>query len=365
MIDYTRRPGVPAEVLARVTNTLARWLPTDADASAVADWDRDAWLAAEWVVYWQNALPWLAARIRATSADVPDDVRDRLFAVDRDSRARTQAMLASAVELLEALREAGVEAIPLKGAALAPLYYPDPGLRPLADLDLLVQRKDVAAGVEVMKQLGYVFYSRSAEDEVYLRGIRKANVWAPDNVHPVEMHYTLREEYAGLAYELAPAVWSASRRQAYWGGAQARVPDPAILLHHVCAHATSDWLIQRGKVMQIGDVQRIAARMTGEDWSAFAAGLTPYGARFVYPALALTLRFASRAHPAGRHGLAAPAHAAGDCRTGRSGSSRSRRPSRIPPRAAASASASRGCWRGRASSGAGCGCARSSPAGGT
>jgi hypothetical protein len=299
MIDYEQRPAVPPDTLARVTNTLMRWLPSGGGAAALAGWDRDAWLAAEWVAYWQNALPWLVARARETGAAIPEEVRDRLLAIDRASRARTAAMLDSAVELLDALRGQGIAAMPLKGAALAPLYYPDPGLRPLADLDILIRPQDVARGVETLKRLGYAYYSRSAEDEVYLRGERKPMVWAPDNVHPVELHYALREEYAGLSCELAPALWAASRDQPYWGGSRARLPDPAALLHHVCAHAVSDWLIQRGKVMQIGDIQRIAARMTEPDWAAFSAGLTPSGARFVYPALAFTLKYASAPIPAG------------------------------------------------------------------
>jgi hypothetical protein len=298
MIDYNQRPAVPPDALARAANALTRWLPSRDDASVLSDWNRAEWLAAEWLAYWQNALPWLVARTAEAGAVIPGDIHDRLLAVDRASRARTAAMLDSAAELLDDLRRQGVEAMPLKGAALAPCYFPDPGLRPLADLDILIHPRDVAPAVATLLRLGYAYYSRSAEDEVYLRGERKAMVWAPDNVHPVELHYALREEYAGLSYELAPALWAASRDQPYWGGRQARLPDPPALLHHVCAHATSDWLIQRGKVMQIGDIQRIADRMSGEDWSAFAAGLPPSGARFVYPALAFTLKHAAAPVPA-------------------------------------------------------------------
>jgi hypothetical protein len=219
-------------------------------------------------------------------------VWERLTAVDAASRERTRRMLDGVVELLDALEDAGVAALPFKGAALAPLYYPDPLLRPLGDVDVLVRRADVERGVAVLRDLGYRFYSRSAEDEVYLRGERKANVWAPDNVHPVEMHYALREEYAGLAYDLAGEMWGSALRRPYWQGTTALVPDTPALLHHVCAHATSDWLIQRGRLMHLDDVRRLAARMDEASWDAFRAAVPPSGARFVYPILAFATRYA-------------------------------------------------------------------------
>jgi hypothetical protein len=244
-------------------------------------------------------VPWLAERIRATDAPVPADVRQRLFTLDQNNRDRTVVMLNSAAELLSALREEGIDGLPLKGAALAPLYYPDPQRRPMADLDILVKPQHIQRGVAVMQRLGYRFFSRSAEDEVYLRGERDPNnVWSPNNVQPVEMHYALREEYAGLAYDLADMMWHSSREQPYWRGVSARVPSPAALLHHVCAHATSDWLIQRGKVMQIDDIRKIAARMTPADWEEFTQSITHFGARFVYPAIALAMKYTAVAIPA-------------------------------------------------------------------
>ncbi|WP_420631504.1 nucleotidyltransferase family protein [Candidatus Leptofilum sp.] len=185
MQELNRRPQLPAAELMRVTNTLARWLP-GGEEPAIAAWSQAEWEAALWVVYWQNALPWLAVRVREEKVEIPKEVNGRLQAISRASRERTRRMLDSCTEILAAFQQAGIEVLLLKGAVLAPLYYPDPFLRPLADLDLLIRPKDVVASREIMlKKLGYRYYSRSAEDEVYLRGERKPNIWAPDNVHPV------------------------------------------------------------------------------------------------------------------------------------------------------------------------------------
>jgi hypothetical protein len=122
-------------------------------------------------------------------------------------------------------------------------------------------------------------------------------VWHPDNVHPVELHFRIREEYAGLAYDLTDALWAAAEQRLYWCGSQALIPSPPVLLHHLCAHTTSDWLIQRGKLMEIGDVQIVASRIGQGDWDQFLASIPAHGARFVYPALAITARYAPGSIP--------------------------------------------------------------------
>ena len=287
MKDYSQRPNLSTEKLARVTNTLARWLPSDADGTAVSNWTLAEWEAAEWVVYWQNALPWLVHRLQEADVELPDEVNGRLQSINSASRERTKVMLDACTEILAAFRQAGIETVLLKGAVLAPLIYPDPFQRPLADLDLLIRPKDVATSREIMlNQLGYRYYSRSAEDEVYLRGERKANIWAPDNVHPVEIHFALREEYAGIGYELAAVMWVASGKRPYWQNKTACLPSLPALLLHVCAHTTSDWLIQRGRLMHIDDIRKLCAAMQPADWHVFNQLVQPATARFIYPAFA-------------------------------------------------------------------------------
>lgn len=286
------RPALPQEQLANVTNRLAHWLPSNDDGTAVSEWTLAEWEAAEWVVYWQNALPWLVARLDGAKINVPESVSSRLQAIHAASRERTHQMLDACVEVLDAFQRASIQTVLLKGAVLSPLYYPDPLQRPLADLDLLIKPKDVPVSREiVLNQLGYRYYSRSAEDEVYLRGERKSNIWAPDNVHPVEVHFTLREEYAGIGYELAEIMWRESAERPYWQNSKACLPSLPALLLHVCAHTTSDWLIQRGRLMQIDDIRKLCQKMQPADWERFYQLVQPNTARFVYPALAFVSKY--------------------------------------------------------------------------
>jgi len=58
-------------------------------------------------------------------------------------------------KLLKNFRVKGIKAIVLKGAFLAEKVYPDPGLRPMTDLDLLVRREEMASAHTVLETGGF------------------------------------------------------------------------------------------------------------------------------------------------------------------------------------------------------------------
>lgn len=287
------QPPIDPSQLTRLTNDLAVWLPSNHSADFMKNWDDNLWKAATWVTYWQCALPWFVDRLRATDAPVPPAIWKTLQNIATESRERTKLMLDASVELLTALDIEGIAALPLKGATLAPVYYNDPLRRPLGDLDILVHKTDLTGGIAVLQRLGYRYFSESAEDVVYLRGERKSNMWAPDNVHPVELHFTLREEYAGLHYNLADIMWENASRQLYWQGSEVWLPDTISLLQHICAHATSDWLIHRGRLMHLDDILTISAKLSPADWDTFLMRIGNTNSRFIYPIFAFAKRYAN------------------------------------------------------------------------
>jgi len=58
--------------------------------------------------------------------------------------------------ILDRLAEQGIEAMLLKGAAMAVRYYPTPATRPLGDLDLLVRHRDAARAAAALTHAGWV-----------------------------------------------------------------------------------------------------------------------------------------------------------------------------------------------------------------
>jgi hypothetical protein len=208
-------------------------------------------------------------------------------------------MLTATLELIDGLRAAGVETLPLKGMRLAPFYYEPPTLRPMGDIDLLIRPADVERASAWALAHGYDFYSRSEEDVVYLRGERRAEIWHPENVHPVELHFRLREEFggAGLTWDLSDEAWHSARPGPYLDG-EANLIAPVVLLRHLCAHTSSDVYIRRGKLQQLEDIARVARTLSTTEWSQFVAGTPARRARFVVPALALTTQYYDNAIPA-------------------------------------------------------------------
>ncbi|UCC87654.1 MAG: nucleotidyltransferase family protein [Anaerolineales bacterium] len=58
-------------------------------------------------------------------------------------------------DVLAAYYAAGIPALVLKGAALAHMVYPEPGLRPMSDVDILVPESDARRAQEVLADLGF------------------------------------------------------------------------------------------------------------------------------------------------------------------------------------------------------------------
>ena len=69
--------------------------------------------------------------------------------------ARNELLLRELDRVLDALNAADIPAILLKGAALAQTLYPDPALRPMSDLDVLVPFEEIDHTVQAVHDLGY------------------------------------------------------------------------------------------------------------------------------------------------------------------------------------------------------------------
>ena len=65
--------------------------------------------------------------------------------------------------VIEMLHRAAIPTLLLKGAALALLYYPDPGLRPMADLDILVPEALALPTLRLLESQGWKEKGKNAE----------------------------------------------------------------------------------------------------------------------------------------------------------------------------------------------------------
>lgn len=72
------------------------------------------------------------------SNSLPDDVRSYLKNQYLSNLARNSTLQVILDEIMETLKKAEIKCIPLKGSFLSRVVYPDPALRPMSDIDLLV-----------------------------------------------------------------------------------------------------------------------------------------------------------------------------------------------------------------------------------
>jgi hypothetical protein len=300
--EPARASGVrqpPAHAARVITRELAGWLEPP-DPARVRD-ALDAWGPSTWAAFRRVVtMHGLAAHLARASvgwglADLlPGDIGAWLDEQDALNAERIRRMHLELAAILAAAARDGIDVMPLKGALLTTMPAVDAHRRPMADLDLLVRPADRARLGAVLGDLGY---RREPErnprptHDVYLgRGVGRAT--SGEGEHPgdprrVEVHVEVKRHLWGWVDDddLTPALWTGAERREILGQ-PAIVPRPESLFAHLAIHASSDLLVERGRLVQWLDLGSTAARIDG------IAGL-PHP-RLAYPAL----RLATRAQPA-------------------------------------------------------------------
>lgn len=164
---------------------------------------------------------------------VPAEAMDELKGMYLANLARNLYFQPELRKALEALREQDIPVILLKGAAIAGTVYGDIGLRPMADLDLLVPEERVHAAQAIVTALGYRPVGSQAEQDDTekhhrhlpgLMGVRKPILFEIHR-HVVRLDSSLHFDISGF--------WSRAQGQSATG-TQALVLAPEDLLVHLC-----------------------------------------------------------------------------------------------------------------------------------
>ena len=99
--------------------------------------------------------PLLYAHLQRAGVDIPAAVKRDLLALTLRHRHANRARGRVLAEILAAYDAAGIEVRVLKGMALAHLIYPEPGLRPMRDIDLLVKPAEARRAQALLAELGF------------------------------------------------------------------------------------------------------------------------------------------------------------------------------------------------------------------
>src|SRR5215813_6004791 len=170
--------------------------------------------------------------------NVEDPLMVKLKAVYRRTWYENQLLFHRVSLLLTAFREAGIETIVLKGAALALLHYKDTGLRPMNDFDVMVRVEQRTAAIDVMSKQGWKPMPRSPEalTDSYL-SVVNSHGFTHTNVAECDLHW-----------HLFPECCQADADDDFWEqsvpfeihGTSSRSLAPTDQLLHVCVHG-AEW----------------------------------------------------------------------------------------------------------------------------
>ena len=88
-------------------------------------------------------------------ASIPAETKRILNGLYLRQRGLNQAYAQVLLQINALLEEAGIRSLVLKGLALAYEYYPDPALRSISDIDLLLNKDDVLPALDLLNEAGF------------------------------------------------------------------------------------------------------------------------------------------------------------------------------------------------------------------
>jgi hypothetical protein len=139
---------------------------------------------------WQNGLgPLFYYRLKFLLYDniIPPEITKQLRHIYIENTARNTLFYHELSNILEAFNKVNIPVILLKGAYLAEKIYEDIGLRPMLDIDLLLRKKDLAKGKEVLINLGY---SQVKQIDIEIESARRHHISRLiKGCLPIELHW--------------------------------------------------------------------------------------------------------------------------------------------------------------------------------
>ncbi|MCP4690881.1 MAG: nucleotidyltransferase family protein [Desulfobacterales bacterium] len=165
---------------------------------------------------------------------VRDPMLDRFKGVARRTWCQNQMLFHACVPVVEALESRGVPTLVLKGAPLAILYYGGLGLRPMADLDVLVPHSQKEEAIRILADLNWEPVKIPLENLTSsLLEIRHGWNFKKGAFPSIDLHWRLTSDYPANAADKHP--WDAAI-SFQLQGIRTRTLSPGDLLFHVCLH---------------------------------------------------------------------------------------------------------------------------------
>lgn len=268
--------------LVAVTNRLVHELV--APEEAAPEWNDFEWGIARSVCIMHGLAGVFAGRLRWRG---PDSWGKFLGEQQRHMGLREARAREILARLDDVTRARGVAVVPLKGSALLALGVHCEGVRPMSDIDLLVEPEKAVALAETLQFMGYRQCYATHRHTVFVpvdQPLPNNFGEHVDNSFKIELHQAIAEH---LPYSLVDITFRVWPRDAKPG--TNIYPSNAALFSHLLLHATGGMRSNTLRFMQLIDLARLAPRLTPGEWSELTAG-GEHG-WWTYPVLEMVARY--------------------------------------------------------------------------
>jgi len=241
---------------------------TEVRELSTADWNRILAWAGE-----HRFAPYLHYSLREAGLrdSLPRDVADTLAETYRRVTMRALSIQRDMVQVSRILDAAGIGHLFMKGAYLAQFAYPETGLRPMRDLDVLVRRDESLAAFDALLDGGLERDPKQmGNPEAYLATSKHLPSIRIPGGTSVEVHTLTTTPNEVMPYDAALGRFEVLGPRGIHrnlAGKDICFSGPEDLLLHICVHAVLDNQFNNGP-LTLSDIAWILARHD-IDWPLF------------------------------------------------------------------------------------------------
>jgi hypothetical protein len=220
--------------------------------TAGVDWHRLIHLARV-----HGTRPLLYRSLSAVCADLlPPDFQRTLRAHYCASVLQNARSVSALVEIMGALQDRAIQALPLKGPTLAKLAYGDVMLREFGDLDFLVRKPDLERSSEVLRGLGFAFIRNQDQSERGYHALYRKS----DGVS-VDIQWMMAGNF--FSFSLEHSILQDRTSPVELAGAEIRGLTPEALLLVLCIHGSKHAWSQLKWICDVAELLRSVPEL---DW---------------------------------------------------------------------------------------------------
>jgi hypothetical protein len=232
-------------------------------AARISDWTMVPALAEK-----HGMAPLLKRNLGQAVVSIPGSAQRDLLALTLRHRLINQVRSRALSDLVCSFQQADLPYQILKGAALAYILYPEPGLRPMKDMDILVCDEDLKQVCDLLQQAGYKQNGLAAvsTDRHHLPEFHQL---VDGFTLTIEIHNRLLLETSAHPWGRMEDMHASPMQFSLPDGEQATTLGPADMLYHLCRHTFYDnHALESLCMIWVADIINLAEKFVGDiDWA--------------------------------------------------------------------------------------------------